>query len=254
MGGFRVSVGGLLGLIAFSGLTLACLRYPAAPWAGILRLAYFAALVTAPMAAAAGRDERRMFWLGFALWGWGYLAYLSIPLATGSGERLATGRLLAAAYPLMTAPAPKTSDLATIETDILMDQDLPSAEVNGRVDIQIRGSDPRLVEGVVVRVLLMRSQRPAPGLLEARAYLTLEKERASDLMPLLQAAGENKQLLLIPRRPGFFERLAAAPQADPDSFNDVGHAAFGLLAGFIGGAVGLGFHARRERTTSGRAA
>lgn len=72
-GDFRVSIAGLLWLVAVSGLWLASLRYVSVVWTSLSATMTLAALLAAVLGAVVDRGERRAFWMGFALFGWVYL-------------------------------------------------------------------------------------------------------------------------------------------------------------------------------------
>ena len=76
---FRFSIAGLLGVILFAGVGLAALRAASAPWDGAVFGATLLILTTSILLAVHRDQARRAFWIGFALFGWVYLAASLIP-------------------------------------------------------------------------------------------------------------------------------------------------------------------------------
>jgi hypothetical protein len=79
MDGTRVSVGGLLAVILFAAIGLAALRASTDLWAGLVNASALMLLGSAILAAILRRGASRAFWLGFAVFGCGYLALASGP-------------------------------------------------------------------------------------------------------------------------------------------------------------------------------
>lgn len=73
MGRFRVSVAGLLLVVLVAGVGLAALRSPSPALAGTLLLLTLGLLGFATLGAVYRRGPQQAPWLGFALFGWGYL-------------------------------------------------------------------------------------------------------------------------------------------------------------------------------------
>lgn len=85
----RISIAGLLGVVAFFAIGLAALIHPSDVWAGVI----FTIVIGTLLASILGmllRGWRRGGWLGFAIFGWGYLLLGSV---SGLGM-MAQGRLL----------------------------------------------------------------------------------------------------------------------------------------------------------------
>lgn len=74
MGRFRVSIAGMMALVVALGLAFASLRFPSEAVAGAVLLATLGALAFAVLAIVYRAAARRAFWLGFVLFGWGYMA------------------------------------------------------------------------------------------------------------------------------------------------------------------------------------
>jgi hypothetical protein len=74
MGRLRYSVAGLMVLVLAVSVGMFTLRSPSEPIAGLILLLTLVAFALALLAVVYRRGERRAFWLGFALLGWGYMA------------------------------------------------------------------------------------------------------------------------------------------------------------------------------------
>jgi hypothetical protein len=78
----RFSIGGLMGIVLIAAISLAALRNANAIWAGVMLLLTCAVLGMAILGVVCRRQAQRAWWLGFALFGWGYLALaVSWPLS-----------------------------------------------------------------------------------------------------------------------------------------------------------------------------
>ena len=69
----RFSIAGLMAVVLVSSLSLAALRSGSATWAGGLYLLTYGVLALAVVGAACRGASERAWWLGFALFGFGYL-------------------------------------------------------------------------------------------------------------------------------------------------------------------------------------
>ncbi len=77
----RSSITAALGAIAFVAVGLAALRAADEWWASWLGYLTIGLLLAAVLLAAVQTGTRRAFWVGFALFGWGYLSLAQIPAA-----------------------------------------------------------------------------------------------------------------------------------------------------------------------------
>ena len=73
MGKFRVSVTGLMAVVALFGLEFAALRAGSRLWFSAIYSLTALLLLFAVIAAKYRRGDARAFWFGFAVFGWGYL-------------------------------------------------------------------------------------------------------------------------------------------------------------------------------------
>jgi hypothetical protein len=88
---FRFSIVSILGAIVFVGFGFAALRQADDLWNSSLFSLTIALLLAAALFAIYRTEARRAFWIGFALFGWGYLSVSLIPL---TGSRLITTKAL----------------------------------------------------------------------------------------------------------------------------------------------------------------
>lgn len=70
----RVSIAALMLVVLVCAVAVAALRQASDAWAGGLLMLTLAVLGSAVFGAVYRREGRRAFWLGFAAFGWGYLA------------------------------------------------------------------------------------------------------------------------------------------------------------------------------------
>jgi hypothetical protein len=70
----RFSLAALMGIVLFCGIAVASLRYASDLWGSLLFTSAFALLLASIVGLALGRGRTRAGWLGFSVFGWGYLA------------------------------------------------------------------------------------------------------------------------------------------------------------------------------------
>lgn len=75
----RYSIAALMLVILVSAVAIAALKQASDTWAGILLILTLLLLGTAVFGATYRRERRRAFWLGFAVFGWGYLTLSAGP-------------------------------------------------------------------------------------------------------------------------------------------------------------------------------
>lgn len=78
----RFSIAGLMGAVLIVAIGLAALRSASEIWAGVIFLSTCGVLALAIVGIFCRREAERAWWLGFALFGWGYMA-----LASGRGTK-----------------------------------------------------------------------------------------------------------------------------------------------------------------------
>lgn len=69
----RLTIAGMLWMVATVGVCFAALRSATAVWAGLMAVMILAALLSGAVAAVFSRGRERAFWLGFAAFGWAFL-------------------------------------------------------------------------------------------------------------------------------------------------------------------------------------
>jgi hypothetical protein len=70
----RFSIAGLMGIVVVAAIGLAALRNASDNWAGVMLLLTCGTLALAIVGVVCRTEGERAWWLGFALFGWGYLA------------------------------------------------------------------------------------------------------------------------------------------------------------------------------------
>lgn len=99
----RVSIGGLMGIVLIAAIGLAALRNANQTWAGVILLLTCGVLTFAIIGVVCRRQAERAWWLGFALFGWGYLA-LAAGWLLSHWSHLPTVPLLEALRPRLGVP------------------------------------------------------------------------------------------------------------------------------------------------------
>jgi hypothetical protein len=95
----HISLAGLMGFVLVCGLGAAGLRFASETWVGSLLLLTLTLLAIGILGVVYRRREARAVWLGFSLFGWGYLALTFGPwFATELQPKLPTTKLLAHLY------------------------------------------------------------------------------------------------------------------------------------------------------------
>ena len=74
MRSFRFTISGLMGIVVAVSVGLAALRSSSMTWAGVTFLMAVWVLSLGVVGVACGRQSERAWWLGFSLFGWGYLS------------------------------------------------------------------------------------------------------------------------------------------------------------------------------------
>jgi hypothetical protein len=86
----RFSIAALMGLVLVAAIGLAALRNGSETWAGVMLILTCGVLALAVVGVFCGAPSDRSWWLGFAIFGWGYLALAFWSLNHSGSPRLPT--------------------------------------------------------------------------------------------------------------------------------------------------------------------
>jgi hypothetical protein len=224
----RTSIASIMVLILFLAVASAALRSASETWDGILLVVVLGMLAVSVLGVVYRRGNQRAGWLGFALFGWGYLTLASGPwFATEVQPRLPTTQLLAYLYRLAAEPLTKPA----IARSLLSWQYQAQAATLDRAEHLRKLS------------LDLTGQLPDPA--EVASYMNDKSPNADDkaIARLLESAEE---------RAAWNRRWIRAALLGQGALNlahlqHVGHSLFVLLAGLVGALVARWFHASRHR-------
>jgi hypothetical protein len=221
----RLSILGMMGIVLACGVALAALRNASELWAGILLLIDLGAVGVALLGVIYLRGKERAWWLGFGLFGGGYLALTLAPwLAEQVQPKLGTTQLLSYVHSRVTlSPVPRPSNLQTLQNErgallskLGTTQRLsrsPSDPAIQRLKQRLSGLDDQIAS---IQGFGWFAWSPAPT------------SGGAAPMPV------NRWQSLLPGA------------ANYEQFLRVGHSLFALLAGSVGGAIASRFRARAE--------
>jgi hypothetical protein len=223
----RFSILGLMGFVFACGVALAALRNPSAPWAGIVPLIALGAVGTSVLGMIYERGPDRAWWVGFAVFGGGYMA---LTFAPGFAEQV----------------QPKLGTTQALEYVHTQVTEMPLALSRNKTALAARR------DALVEELYNMRQgPRRKPNYATDPSYISKYSQ--------LEAV--NRQLDLI-----HGERLFSAPPSsgavgpapsanrwqavlpgavDYDRFLRVGHSLFTILAGWTGGIIAWRFHRKQ---------
>jgi hypothetical protein len=240
------SLAQLLRAVAACGFGMACILYASAPWASGLYSIALSLLVLALVGVATRIGGQRAFWTGFAIAGWAYILLATGPWFHDSiAPRLATTRLLAAAYPLL-IPRERQPLVynRTAQLDVAM---APT------ITFMTQADEDRLRRDGG-NVFVQKPGEESPSLLVANAQFL----RFSDPGKVARVLISDAEWVRITKAFNaqwnvFLEPTPAKPLAgwwssrpvQPDQFNEVGHALFALFFSWLGGVVGRHMYATR---------
>jgi hypothetical protein len=113
----RFSIAGLMVVVLVCAVGVAALRYASEAWAGAMFTLALGVLAAAGLGAVYRRGRKRAFWLGAAVFGWGYLAACFGPWsATEVRPHLITSTLLEWLYPRIHPQPPPPLSVTTNAT------------------------------------------------------------------------------------------------------------------------------------------
>lgn len=234
----RITVATLAGIVALTGLSLGCLLYASSPWAQIATIAYYAALVIAPLGIIYRTGLRRAFYIGFAIWAWGGLGLSFAPSTP-------TTLLLAWAHAtLIPRERQREQPPRAIGIPVSSLKQTKSYRFESDEQMDVTTTDA----SIAIKGIRLRFDRPRPMQYPNRAIVpsmvlngTVEQEAL-----IAKAVSDKKQFTVAPHRPGLLSPLSASPPVDKDSFIRIGHSLLGLLLGLVGGLLGMRFYRTRE--------
>jgi hypothetical protein len=212
----RVPIAALMGVVLLIALGCAALRSGSALWASILLTVDFVLLGFASLAIAYRRGARRAWWVGFAVFGWGYLGLAFGPwTAENVAPRLATTAFLDAMFYRLGA-TPRSYEPAPLGVA----SENPGVFVRNAISSQNSNS-------------LNLAQNSATWAFRFRDQLTPEE---------LSQLFEHRRLLDDKDRSVLEAERAASLLArfgGRDEFVQVGHALSTILAACLGGLFGV---------------
>jgi hypothetical protein len=153
----RLSVGGLMALVAYVGFGVAALRNADPSWASASFTNAIGAISIAPVGAFARQGRARATWAGFAIFGWAYFLVPLLPARETGGFRFGPipwphsliESVLAGLQPSIMPVPPGTSPTAT--ADLLV----PYDQVAHSLGVILCG----LVGAALARLVLARGDR-----------------------------------------------------------------------------------------------
>ena len=101
--GFRFSLRWAFAAVAYFALIAAALTDGSIHWFASLALITVFAMLVSLLGVVYRRDEQRSFWIGFAMFGWGYLIMCHVPPLANA---LPTSNFFSELYPLFRRTAP----------------------------------------------------------------------------------------------------------------------------------------------------
>jgi hypothetical protein len=102
MRGFRFSIAGLIALVGIAATGFAAVRVASPGWSGGLFSLTILALLTAVLGIIYRRGPKRVFWVGFAIFGWTHLILASAPwFSRYTGPQLLGSKLFTQLFPIL---------------------------------------------------------------------------------------------------------------------------------------------------------
>lgn len=261
---FRISIAGLMAVVLIVSIGVAALRSATEEWAGLVTLVTLGALASAVLGVIYRRGGRRAYWLGFTLFGRGYMLWASGFWWSEADPRpkMFTTMFLERTYrvlqPEHVGPQPSLFEPAfrafgsrdaliwdALERPIPMRFPKPTPFEEVLKYIKKASQSPALPDGLPIYV------DPA-GLQESEQTLgstvTLDLEGVPLRISLQHLL---KQLDLTYIIKDGLLNLTSMKSEDHDywktPFLQIGHSLFGLLAALCGAVAGRRFYATRDR-------
>jgi hypothetical protein len=230
----RYNIAGALGAILFVAVGFAALREADELWDSWLFSLTLVLLLVAVLLAARRTGDRRAFWIGFALFGWGYLSLSLIPsteprlISTKALEYLHQSNIFSARVRVILALDHMRAH--NVSSDDLMKALTPSSMVSGRSARQNVSYDE--ASQTVEYVLSWGAHYNKPEQYES---IILKANPDGEILRIKDVAKvEMGSSFYVPRAAGTAE-----------NFIHIGHTLFALLAAWLGGVL-----SRRLRSVS----
>ena len=263
MGRLHFSIAGMMVLVLAVSVGFASLRFPSEPMAGAVLLLTLGAFALAVLAVVYRRGERRAFWLGFALFGWGYMALTAGAWWDHGADRptLITSLILddiSIPY-LVTDGSPRSGSLAPRQPDgpRHQEQDDPGQARGTDLDV-VRQRTP--LEDVLKYI---KSATQGPNDTGIQIYVdpaglyAAEKTMTSPVTLDVEGVPLKTTLRLMLNQLGLTYSVRdgllmitkeAVGTADP--FRRIGHCYWALLLACFGGLAGRALHNTNTRDTA----
>ena len=242
----RISIAGLLLVVALLAVILYCLLYATHQLASAALSITLAALTIGPLGIIYRKGESRAFWIGLTLCGWSYLLLSSAPWFK---PRLITTKVLEWAYPRMIPLARQPTGFRsgtmsyTLLRPVLEGLTADGVAEGNRVTVSVKGvRDAAPIVVAEDASVASTSYSSGRGL---GVTLIVDRKQYGGLN---DAGFGNKQFILTPRQGGAASASPSAIPVEPEAFQDVGHSLIALLAALTGGLVGRIFFVMQDET------
>jgi hypothetical protein len=224
----RYNIAGALGAILFVAVGFAALREADKLWDSWLFSLTLGLLLFAVLLAAHRTGDRRAFWIGFALFGWGYLSFSLIP---STEPRLITTKALAYLHHNMFGSR-AYGMRAILSLDRMRSYNLSDDDVMKALGEQRWGSPADLGNWmdetsmtVVKHVLTWRARYNKP---ERYANIILKANPEGEILRL-------KDVAKVEMGSSFY--IPGVWAGTAETFIGIGHSLLALLAARLGGAL-----------------
>jgi hypothetical protein len=260
----RISISGLMAVVLIVSIGVAALRSASEEWAALVTLVTLWLLTFAILGAIYRRGDRRAFWTGFALFGWGYMLWASGFWWAENDQRpqMFTTMFLERIYdgvrPADIGPQPSLFEPAmrvlgsrdaliwdALERPIPMRFPTPTPleKVIDYINEAVRS--PELPDGIPIDFDQGGLQDVEPT---GNTTVTLEMVDVPLRISLQHLLKQLDLTYVIKDGLLTLTYIGSAENREPKlSFLRIGHSLFGLLAGLLGSLAGRRFHATRDR-------
>jgi hypothetical protein len=230
-----------MAFVLIAAIGLAALRNASEPWAGIMLMLAIATVGVALLGSVLSRGRERAWWLGFAVFGGGYLVVAICPIQS----ELATTWVLRYVHDRV---HDQSQYDATLYRLTALRQTLFAAKMKPRAASDTGGIPSDSNDPATVRLLAAQEDiRRRIKTLESRLQVLRGPNSAGISASSDSGAIEGEEL------PVNRWRSLLPGAANLDAFQRVGHSLFALLVDLIGGAIGFWFWERSNRREAGSA-